>query len=157
MKSSILFVATLGTSFSHGYLVAPPGPALPNTIAECSGWKLIASGDSCASLEAAYAITENQLLTYVSIPLLLLHFRLISLYNVNVLALCVLLILNNYAFTYCSRTLSSPRVHHVQLLQALPPVCKSTSAVQSPQRLLSPLLLSQCPPPQIPETVLQPL
>jgi hypothetical protein len=40
MRLSLLYSTSLAAALAEGYLVAPPGPVLPETISDCSGWVL---------------------------------------------------------------------------------------------------------------------
>jgi hypothetical protein len=53
-------------ALAEAYLVAPPGPILPNIIADCSGWVLPTTTDTCATLAPKYGITAARFITYVS-------------------------------------------------------------------------------------------
>jgi hypothetical protein len=67
MRLSSVFAGVLSaTALAEAYLVAPPGPVLPPIIADCSGWVLPTTTDTCATLAPNYGITVAQFITYVS-------------------------------------------------------------------------------------------
>lgn len=69
MKSSIfetaLILGALGSA--SAYLVDPPSTAASDTVQDCSGWVVTASGDTCTSLSADNGLTDDQFKTYVSL------------------------------------------------------------------------------------------
>jgi hypothetical protein len=69
MKSSIfetaLVFCALGSA--SAYLVDPPTTAASDTVQDCSGWVVTASGDTCTSLSADNGLTDDQFKTYVNL------------------------------------------------------------------------------------------
>jgi hypothetical protein len=57
----------------------PPTSADPSTIKDCTWWFVAGASDTCDGITAAYGITQAQLLSYVSSPLLSLQYLTVGL------------------------------------------------------------------------------
>ena len=53
-------------SLAAGYLVSPPGTAAPGTNANCSSWVIAGPGVTCALVEQAYRVSEEDFEDWVS-------------------------------------------------------------------------------------------
>jgi len=72
MRPSLLYTISLAAALAEGYLVSPPGPVLPETITDCSGWVLPTPSDTCATIASKNGITVAQFIQYVSSTLFLM-------------------------------------------------------------------------------------
>jgi len=65
----ILLLPMLGAA---QYTVDPPTTAAPDTIQDCTWWRVAAENDTCASISQSFYLTLDQFEAYVSSMMLLL-------------------------------------------------------------------------------------
>ena len=64
MRSFTFALAALPL-FSAAYIVEPDTPAAPDTIEDCTYWRVATETDTCASIADEWLLTLEQFTTYV--------------------------------------------------------------------------------------------